>query len=341
MKKIMMMLVMVVLIVGGLNGFRLYAEEPEENDLIEKAYYEKDNQEQKEYLSIAPLGYTRGDSEGLRGFVDKHLEYADKNPKSPFADDAVFTAAHHLIRTNPEEAIGLFEKVTSDYPNAVRFSLQAFNLDLKSLLSKNEVNKIKEYREHINEYPNLTSDLALAGIAECYERLGQYDKMVSYYQKILKKYPDGQWIAQDNESKIFLYYPLEERPFQMSLFRMGKEYCRRGDESRALEYYKKLFKLYPLSIKNKYAYDELSRMYLEKNRKKEAIEMLKKGRTVLCEILKYFESQEGNDNSLPPDDNPFLGRELHLSMYELLVKQVEKEIVELEASKEDKGKNDK
>jgi len=128
------------------------------------------------------------------------LEFAQENPKSEFADEALFYAADLLIAKGQyEQVITIFDAIIEQYPHSAKFDMGACLFLRPSLHDPNyERQQAAMARaRHIKDHPNFTADEAIRCKALVLEELGKRTEAVELLQQYVEDHPKGRWTRED------------------------------------------------------------------------------------------------------------------------------------------------
>lgn len=138
----------------------------------------------------------------------------ENSPSGAYADKALFYAGEAYMKADmPQEAIEMLSKMIKEYPKSeylekAQFAIADINLRLSKKPDyddKGIESAISDFEQYIKEHPEseFTQEAKdslnmlkqrkaehLFRIAQFYEGLGDYDAADTYYNKLLKEYPD-------------------------------------------------------------------------------------------------------------------------------------------------------
>lgn len=210
--------------------------------------------------------------------------YALDCPESGFADDALLEAGIIFAGQGaPSEARTVFERLWNERPNAVRLDQTYRQFTSRGKIYPEETRRYEHYRKHISEYPNRSGDVGMVELGKLYAEAGDLERAQRAFNRVVQRYPNGQYAAEDERANVFLYYD-PDRPAARALWWLAEISKRKADPQTRRELLNRAVELYPSSTVGLTCLDALAKDEADRGQHDAAEQILARKLEILAKL---------------------------------------------------------
>lgn len=212
-------------------------------------------------------------------------KYAEEFPRSPFADDALLEAGRIFSRKgHRDHALEALRKCWDEYPAAIALDPIYQQFQGRGKIYPSETKRYQVYREHIQKFPNRTSDIAMIEIGMIYIGTGEIKKAKSAFRQVVTRYPKGQYCIEDKEACITMFYD-PNRPLAQALWHLAELHRSERNTIELERTLQRIVEYYPASFLGLTCLTSLAEQKLKENDNNSVQELLSRKLDIVRQMM--------------------------------------------------------
>ncbi len=201
---------------------------------------------------------------------DNVVTFAEANPDSEFADEAMLVVASRLGRPSADrsrprtkratKALKMLDTIIQNNRHAAFCNF--FRLRVVPETSRKKV--LAKYREYVRYHPNYSADIAMRMKALLYEKLGERQLGIELLERYVRKYPQGRWAAEDSaffKEETMSVWWLVRRTDERIFYELARMYVAEQEYAKAATVLRQAIAVYSELPVIVFYYDLLARTY--------------------------------------------------------------------------------